>query len=208
MKNNQIHKEKAQEKLNEWKSLAELLNELLQLEAVQIKYEFENQKKNLSVWLESVNDSLHNAKDLSEEKAQKLKSSIEMLRVQAALGKAETEDDLKEQQQKISNGIQQLQMNITEAYDSSEVKIGNFAGDTADKLDNFFTRFDLFKLQFYLGKEEAKEDWEQKKKEISNLLHTINVKIAKGYEDRAENWDRFSDEISGAWQHIKNAFTV
>ena len=83
---------------------------------------------------------------------------------------------------------QQLQMNITEAYDSSEVKIGNFAGDTADKLDNFFTRFDLFKLQFYLGKEEAKEDWEQKKKEISNLLHTINVKIAKGYEDRAENW--------------------
>jgi len=139
------------------------LNVLLHLEASEIKDEFENQKKNLSVWLESINDSLHNFKDLSEEKAQKLKSSMKNLRVQAVLGKAETEDALKEQQQKISNGIQQLQMNITEAYDSSKVKIGNFAGEAADKLDDFHTRFDLFKLQLYHGKEEAKEDWEQKK---------------------------------------------
>ena len=131
MKQNKINKETEQKKLNDWKSLAESLNVLLHLEASEIKYEFENQKKNLSVWLESVNDSLHNVKDLSEEKAQKLKSSIDMLRVQAALGEAETEDALKEQQQKISNGIQQLQMNITDAYDSSKEKIGNFAWEAA-----------------------------------------------------------------------------
>ncbi len=208
MKQNKINKETEQKKLNDWKSLAENLNVLLHLEAAEMKDEFENQKKNLSSWLESLNDSLHNVKDLSEEKAQKLKSSVEMLRVQAALGKAETEDTLKEQQQKISDGIQQLQMNITDAYDSSKVKIGNFAWEAVDNLDDFHTRFDLFRLQLHLGKEEVKEEWEQKKKEISNQLQKINIKIANGYEDRADNWDHFSDEITKAWRHIKNAFTV
>ncbi len=208
VKQNKINKEAEHKKLNEWKSLAETLNILLHLEADEIKDEFENQKKNLSLWLESVSDSLHNIKDLSGEKAQKLKSSIDMLRVQAALGKAETEDSLEEQQQKISNGIQQLQMYITEAFGSSKEKIGNFAWEAADNLDDFHTRFDLFRLQLHLGKEEAKADWEQKKKEISNELHTIKVKIEKGYEDQADNWDHFSDEMSEAWKHIKHAFTI
>ena len=81
-------------------------------------------------------------------------------------------------------------------------------GRLLDNLDDFHTRFDLFRLQLHLGKEEAKEDWEQKKKDISNELHTINFKIAKGYEDRAENWDHFSDEITEAWKHIKNSFKI
>lgn len=208
MKPNKINKETERKKINDWKSLAETLNILLHLEADEIKDEFNNQKKSLSVWLESVNDSLHNVKDLSEEKAQKLKSSIDMLQVQAALGKAETEDDLKEQQQKISDGIQQLQVDITEAFDSSKVKIENVALEAADNLDDFFTRFDIFRLQIYLGKEEAKEEWEQKKKEISTQLQKINTKIANGYEDQVDNWDHFSDEMTDAWKHIKHAFTV
>lgn len=208
MKKDQIHGEKAQRKLNDWKSLAENLNILLHLETAGIKDEFENQKKSLNAWLESANSSLHIIKDLSAEKVQKLKSSIELLRVQAALGKAETEDTLKEQQQQISDGIQQLQMDIADAYDSSNVKIGNFAWETIDNLDDFHTRFDLCRLQLHLGKEEAKEDWEQKKKEISNQLQKINIKIANGYEDRADNWDHFSEEITKAWKHIKSAFAV
>ncbi|MCF8368942.1 MAG: hypothetical protein K9G76_07850 [Bacteroidales bacterium] len=208
MKQNQIYKEKAEKKLNDWKSLASLINELLLFEAEQIKNEFENQKKNLSTWLESVNANIHNVKDLSEIKVQKIKSSIEMLRVQAALGKAETEDALKEQQETISNGIQQLKMNIAEAYDSSKGKIGILTDDTVDKLEDFYTRFDLFRLQLHLGKEEAKVEWEKKKKEISSVLHLIDDKISKKYEDRTENWDKFSDEMTEAWQRIKQAFTV
>lgn len=63
-----------------------------------------------------------------------------------------------------------------------------------------------FKLQLQNGKEEAKKDWEQKKKEISNLLHTINVKIEEAKDDRSEDWDHFSDEMRDAWNHIKRAF--
>ncbi|MBN1340998.1 MAG: hypothetical protein JXA03_16840 [Bacteroidales bacterium] len=177
MKQNETNKETEQKKLNDWKSLAEDLNVLLHMEATGIKDEFEKQKKHLMGWLESANDWLSNVNDLTEEKEKKIKSSIEKLRIQAATGKAETEDALKEQQRTISNGIEQLKINITEAYGSSKVKIGNFAGEAADKLDDFHTRFDLFKLQLYLGRAEAKEEWEQKKKEISDQLHKINVKI-------------------------------
>ncbi|MCB2222162.1 MAG: hypothetical protein KQI35_17395 [Bacteroidetes bacterium] len=208
MKQNTINKETEQKKLNEWNSLADDLNALLHLEAAVLKDEFENQKNHLKVWLEYVNDWVSNVKDVSEEKKMQLKSSVQKLRDQVAAGKADTEDALIEQQQNISNGIEQLKINITEVYGASKTKIGNFAGEAADKLDDFHTRFDLFRLQFYLGKEEAKEDWEQKKKEISNQLQKIKLSIANGYEDRADNWDHFSDEMTDAWMHIKNAFRI
>lgn len=188
--------------------MADDLNLLLHLEADGIKDEFENQKKHLRVWLENVNDWLSNVKDVSEEKKMKLKSSVDKLRVQVDLGKADTEETLKEQQQNISNGIKQLKIHITEAYDSSKVRIGNFAREAADKLDNFHTRFDLFRLQLYLDKEEAKEDWEQKKKEISDQLQKIKLSIANGYEDRGDSWDHFSGEMTKAWKHIINAFKI
>lgn len=178
MKQNTINKETEQKKLNEWNSLADDLNALLHLEAAVLKDEFENQKNHLKVWLEYVNDWLSNVKDVSEEKKKKLKSSVQKLRDQVAAGKADTEDALIEQQQNISNGIEQLKINITGAYGASKTKIGNFAGEAAEKLDDFHTRFDLFRLQFYLGKVEAKEDWEQKKNEISDQLQKIKLSRA------------------------------
>jgi len=208
MKQNKVNKEKEYKKLNEWNSLADDLNALLHLEAGVIKDEFENQKKHLKVWLESVNEWLSKAKDVSDEKKKKLKTSVEKLHGQVASGKADTEDALIEQQKNISNGIEQLKINITEAYESSKTKIGNFAWEAADKLDDFHTRFDLFRLQLFLGKEEAKEEWEQKKNEISEQLQKIKINIANGYEDRVDNWDHFSSEMTDAWMHIKKAFRV
>jgi len=208
MKQNTITKETKQKKLNEWNSLADDLTLLLKLETTVLKDEFENQKKHLSEWLENVNNWLSNLKDVNVEKKMKLQTSLEKLRAQVAGGKADTEDALIEQQQNISNGIDQLKINITEAYESSKIKIGDFAWEAADKLDDFHTRFDLLRLQLYLGKEEAKEDWEQKKKEISNQLQKIKLSIAKGYEDRVDNWDHFYGEMTDAWMHIKNAFRV
>ena len=206
MKQNKVNIEKEYKKLNEWNSLADDLTLLLHLEAGVIKDEFENQKKHLRVWLESVNNWLSNVKDVSDEKKMQLKASVEKLRNQVAAGKGDTEDALIEQQQNISNGIEQLKINISEAYESSKTKIGNFAWEAAGKLDEFHTRFDLLRLQLYLGKEEAKEDWEQKKKEISNQLIKIKLSIANGYEDRVDSWDHFSGEMTDAWMHIKNAF--
>jgi CII-binding regulator of phage lambda lysogenization HflD len=207
MKPDETDRDPTRRKLDNWKSLAESLNSMLHYKTVELKEEFENQKKNLCVWLESAGDRLNGISGLSNDNQQKLRSSLENIRIQAAL-KAENEDALKEQQQKISDGIQQLQKYIADAYDASKEEIKNFTEEATDMTDGFHTRFDLIRLQLYLGKEEAMDTWEQKKKELSTELQAINAKLANGYENRAENWDHFSNEMSEAWGHIKQSFTL
>jgi len=111
MNQNKKNNETEQKELNDWKSFAGDLNDLLQIEAAGIMDEYEKQKKHLMVWLETVNDWLRNVEDLTEEKENKIKSSVEKLHIKAATGKADTEDALKEQQRTISNGIGQKKIN-------------------------------------------------------------------------------------------------
>ena len=199
-------KEKAAKKLNDLKALKEQLNVQLHLSAKETKVEFEKQKKNLGEWLDNVSDKLNNVTELSEEKAQKLKASIQSLRVQAALGMAETDDAFKEQQHKINKGIQHLKINIEEAFKTSKEKINDFAEETDDTLTDFHTRFDLFRLQFHLGKEETKEAWEAKKKVIAADLHELEIKIDKGIAEASDKWESFSNEIVDSWKQLIKSF--
>ena len=194
---------KEQKKNQEWKDLADDLKTLIHLESSDIKNEFENQKKHLNNWLESLSDRLKVAENISEKKLQEAISSIEELRVQLALGKAETEDALNVQQKKISLGIQKVKMGITNIYDSSTSKIDDIVEETDDKLTDFHTRFDMFKLQFHLGKEEAKEAFILKKKDISEKLNSITEIIENGIGDGIEARDIFYKSMSESWKNLK-----
>ena len=198
--------EKAEQKLKDLNALKEQLNAQLHLNAEETKVEFEKQKKNLSDWLDKVKNKFYDAKELGEKKVQKINTSMEALRAQAAVGMAETNDALSEQQKKISNGINNLQIDVAEVYKSSKEEIKDLTEDVDYKLSDFHSRFDLFRLQFHLGKEESKDLWEQKKKVISADLHDIGVKIDKGVVDASEKWDYFSDEISDSWKRLVNVF--
>jgi len=202
----QTFKEKAERKLKDLKTLKEHLNVQLHLGTAEIKDEFENQKKNLKEWLDTVNTKLFNAKEISEEKAQKLNTSLEALRTQATLGIASTDEALIEQQKRISNGILHLQMDIEDTFGSSKEQIVDFAEEADDKLNDFHARFDLFRLQLQHGKEESKEIWEQKKKAIFDELHAVEIRIDKGIVETSEKLDSFSDQITDTWKQLKNAF--
>ncbi len=198
--------EKAEQKLKNLKALKEQLNVQLHLNADDTKVEFEKQKKNLSEWLDSTNKKLQNVKGISEEKTQKINSSIAALSSQAALGMAKTDDVLSEQQKKISDSIKTLQMDVNEAFNASKDEVKDIGEEVDYKLSDFHSRFDLFRLQFHLGKLESKDAWEQKKKLISADLHDIEAKIDKGFAGASEKWDYFSDEVSDSWKRLVNVF--
>ncbi len=178
-------KGKEKKRIKGWKSLVDQLQVQLHQGAEEAKDEFENQKKNLTTWLDSVGDKLDKAKDIGSEKAQKLKASVEELRVQAALAKAETKDEIEEQQKKIAEGIHQLRHEISQTYDDSKEEFENIHEKMDDKLDDYQTRFDLFRLQLHLGKMETEEDLEQKKKDIADKLSQLKTKLkTKGERNR------------------------
>jgi hypothetical protein len=196
-------KGKEKKRIKGWKSLVDQLQVQLHQGAEEAKDEFENQKINLTTWLDSVGEKLDKAKDLGSEKAQKLKSSVEELRLQAALAKAETKDEIEEQQKKIAEGIHQLRHEISETVDDSKEKVAGIHVKMDDKLDDYQTRFDLFRLQLHLGKMETEENWEEKKKDIGEKLSQLKTKLKTKGKELDGKWDEFSSEISEEWKQIR-----
>jgi len=198
--------DKGEKKLKEWMHQVEELNKQLQFGITETKEEFEQQKKGLGKWLDSLGDKLEDTKYISKEKFLSVKSSLEELRVQTALGKAETEDHLKEQQKSILLGLHELKQKLSNKYDSTKEGTSALEEELSDQLDDFHTRFDLFRLRLHLGKAEAEEEWDEKKKELSHKLTVIKAKLNMAEKETEIKWDGFSSEMGTAWQHYKKAF--
>jgi hypothetical protein len=203
---NKSLKEKAIEKINRLKSQAEQLNLQLHLGVKEAKESFEDQKKEIVKWADSAKKQLEGMKELGNEKMTELKTLLEELQVQAALGKAETQEAFEKQQKIISQKIQELKTGIGKANKSASEKAKEFSENFEEKVDGFQERFDLFRLQFHLGKAEAKELWEQKKKDLDEELQSLDKKLEKAKSEAGEYWDNFEDEITKSWKHLKNAF--
>jgi hypothetical protein len=73
-----------------------------------------------------------------------------------------------------------------------------------DKLDDFQTRFDLFRLQLHLGEMEAEENWEEKKHDVAEKLSHLKARLKTESKKIEGKWDEFSDEISEKWKQIRN----
>ena len=197
-------KKKEKKRIKGWKSLVDQLQIQLHQGVEEAKDEFENQKKDLITWLDSVGVKLNKAKYIGSERILKLKASMEKLRVQAALAKAETKDEIEEQQKQIAQGIHQLRYEISETYEDSKEKYEKLNVKLDNKLEDYQTRFDLFRLQLHLGKMETEENWEQKRNDIDEKLSQLKSKLKIKGEEIEGKWDEFSGEISEGWKQIRD----
>lgn len=206
MSTNRSFEERTKAKLNEWKAKVEELNLQLHLGKDEARDEFEKQKKNLRDWLNQAEHKIQNSKKLSEDTIRDFKNRMEELRVQASLGVAESKDALKEQQDKLNKGIRSLRSRFEEAYDDVSEEIEDMSEEARERLDDYHTRFDLFRLQMHLGREDAKDEWERRKKDLSVKLREIDAKVDRAAKEGSEKLDNFRSEISEAWGHFRKAF--
>ena len=196
-------KDTIKQKLEEWKADIESLQVTLHLGKADAGDEFEKQKTNLSKWLKDAKEKLS---DLTEEKANDLKAKMEELELQAALGKAEGEDELKKQQKNINHAIHNLKKSVKESYGKTGDKKTEFSDFVDQKLDHFHTQFDLFRLHFSLGKKDGQEIWDEKKAEIDEQLKGLNKKMDDLKDSTLDTWEDFSDNVSKAWTDFTGSF--
>ncbi|MCI5058680.1 MAG: hypothetical protein MRY83_21390 [Flavobacteriales bacterium] len=200
-------KGKIDQKLKEGKAILEHLNVQINLGAMEAEVEFEKQKRNFRKWLDDASAQLDEAIKGGEKELENLKPKLEELRVQAALGKAETRDALKEQQKEMSRSLHNFRQEMKKIYEASQNKWSDFWNSSDDKVNEFHTKFDLFKLQFHLGKKESEEALNEKKKELSKKLEEFKLKLDEKAEVGEEKWDHFTSELSEAWSHLRKAVT-
>ena len=141
----------------------------------------------------------------SSETVTNLRTKLDELRVQLALGKAEGRDAFEAQKEALDNKLNETQ----QAYQAWESEAGDKADDLkgafAHRVEHFRTQTDMMKVQFHLGVADAKDDWEDAKKEVSGKINDMKRFLAERNAEGEKRWEEFSGEMTEAYSHIKGA---
>ncbi|MEM9051030.1 MAG: hypothetical protein AAGC47_03160 [Bacteroidota bacterium] len=195
---------KEQNLYQRWKSSAEELRLQMHLGSKELSQKFEEEKKEILDWSKKAQENISTE---ASAKSQELKTKLEELQVQAALGKAETADALKEQEKKLTSLLRDVSQKSQELSDDTSEKFEEFKNDGSQLLEKWQTSFDMLRLQASLGTSEAKEEWAKKKRDFKLTINELEGKLAEAKKEGEENLNNFKKEISESWRHLKNAFT-
>ncbi len=164
------------------------------------KQEFEKQKKNLDNFVGDVKSKVSETTEklAQTEQGSKINSKLEELKLQLALGTADTKDAFEKQTESINNSIKSIKDDLGEKYPDL---VKTFDTNT-DKLNSLM---ESIRLQFSLAKSDAQDVVEKNKKDISEKLTEL-VKMANENKGIAEEkFENFKDEIFDAFNHLKTA---
>jgi lipid II:glycine glycyltransferase (peptidoglycan interpeptide bridge formation enzyme) len=190
--------------INRWKATADELRVQLHLGSRELSDSFEEQKKEILRWSEEARTTLET--EASSASAE-MRTKLEELEVQAALGKAESKDAIQEQRKKLTSLITEANESSIELLGDSKKNVRDLAVKADTKFDEWHTRFDLLRLQISLGAADASVDWNEKKKDLKQSIQKLESKLEAVSDDSEEGWISFKGEISEAWTHVKKAFS-
>ncbi|NNK69823.1 MAG: hypothetical protein HKO96_05035 [Flavobacteriaceae bacterium] len=137
--------------------------------------------------------------EAGQKKYEEVNTKLDELRVQLALGKAETKEAFLAQKKKILDALHELEVKIK----TNEV-LTRFYAFMLVEIEKFKVQLEILEPKFDKGKEYAKSSFEKGKKEFDEFIDKLNIKLGKKEESQ---WDHFQNEISEAFSHFKNAFS-
>ena len=188
--------------LKDWvNSLDDLKIELGDLDDNLLGDFFEEQKEKTKTSVDTLRKKVD---EKYGDEADELRGKLDHLKLQLALGKAESKDAFEEQKSKLDHALRDARNN---ANNLSE-KIGSEMGDEIHGLkQSMQAKMEVLRLQYALAKADAQDEMEDVRKDISHKVAALKAK-AKAKADEAdvdEKWDDFSDEMKDAFKHVKSA---
>lgn len=192
--------------LEDAKSIVEGLNLQLHLGKAEAEKAFEEQKASLRDWTVKMSSRVEAAKEINKEQTERIQAALEELRLQAALGKATTQDVLREQQKELKKRMELLRSDIDIVFETSKEQSDDLLEDLSLKLHDYQTKFDIFRLQLQLAKMDGEEALEKRKKEAAIKLKEFQKEVEKRAEEASGKFEHFSKEMTHAWKHVRKAF--
>lgn len=193
-------------KINQWKQKLEELKLQAALGKMEAEEAFKEGKQKSMACVDQMLSQIEDITEEGEEKAQEIRSKMEALRVQLALGKAEGKEAILSQEEQIRKKMQELNYQLSRYYEQSKSKGKDWVESTEENLEEMKMRFDLFRLQAQLGSMEGKDLYEEKKADMQAKLHEMSSKIDSVQNKGDAKWQNFKSEIAEAWDHFKKAF--
>lgn len=190
-------------KTQKLKQYFEELNLQLHLGANDVKDELEVYKKKLKTW---TNENLDDLKKEGKEGNEKLKTTLEELRLQAALGKAETKEEFSKQKATIANLLNKLDDTANKAEKEGEA----FWDESKDFIKHsaqvFATKLEVLSYELTLKSVEAEKDWKSFKDELKGKTKEWQDEINEETTELKSKLNDFKSDLSERLNHLKKAF--
>ena len=198
-------KDKVSEKMEAWKKEVEQLKNQLQHNREEAINSFENQKVALGEWTDKMKNEFDRVEEVGEEKAKTLRGNLEDLRVQATLGRMDSADALHEQHKKINQSLHNLKHSVTKMEKEAVGKTKSLLENANQSIEQYQTKFEMYRLQLNDKKEGAVKSWEETKEDVFLRLQKINTKLEEGRDKASDKWEHFSEEMKESWKHLRKA---
>ena len=72
-------------------------------------------------------------------------------------------------------------------------------------IEQYQTKFEMYRLQLNDKKEGAVKSWEETKEDVFLRLQKINTKLEEGRDKASDKWEHFSEEMKESWKHLRKA---
>jgi archaellum component FlaC len=181
-----------QAKLDRWEAQAEALEAQLGATKEKSLDRLEKNKQALASQIDDLSAKLDRAQSLGAEKRQKIRSDIDHLRVQLALGKADTRDAFTAQKHKINLAINKLDASLDREFDAFANELVEDAKNLVKVTDQLSAEMDATLMQFALDNE-VRQDLAAKKDEIATKVQAFKQNVQQKRKSVA---DKVTDNVA------------
>lgn len=187
--------------LRNWQTKLEELRLQLALGEMDAADEFEKLKQRYHKHFDAFKEKLNDMEQ--SEMVSGLRTALDELRVQLALGKAETKEAFDEQKAKLKKLMTKVRQETQKIAREHKDDLDQWSDLLNDAMDNLSMHLDILKLQFHLGKAEAREKIKEKRKEMEERLKKLNERIEKLTAAGKEKWDDIYKDLSVMYNDLK-----
>lgn len=141
-----------------------------------------------------------------EPTADELRHSLEELRVQMALGKAETRDAFDAESKKVQKQLHAAEHLVDQFGDDLEARAGKETERFVRVGDRLRSELEAAELQYTLGRAEARDAVEEGRGELRDLVADARRELQETGVEAGERWQAFEDRMGVALSDLRAAF--
>jgi len=166
----------------------------------------EKQKELLSHSAEKLETLAGDSAALAADTGKSLRAGFDHLRVQLALGKAETQDLLRDQEGKIHDAIAQIENRLSGAEGNLEEDLAKESAAFIRAANKLRAELEAAQLQFALFRADHRDDVDSSKESLRLKVKELRARLTETGHEAGERFEQFEKEFGEGLGHIRRAF--
>lgn len=185
---------------NDWRARLEDLQVQFSLGKMDAAEAFEKQKDTFRDLVVKLKNDIDASGEEAKKSLTEFMSKLQDLLVQLNLGKAEGKDLFEEQKKKIDAAMQEVVRAGKDLYHTQFEQMMKLFDNNSSV---FKTGLEIVKLQYTLGKMDAKDEAEKLRKEMNEKINEMNAGLKQAQELGKESMETWMKQMKDGYEKMK-----